>query len=104
LLIGAGAGPKTFAWIAANADGWMTTPIETDIAAKAAALQEAWASAGRAGSPEIAVLVAMKPTPEDLAAWESAGATEVIWGLPDKPAEEVEAFIARHGARLGLGG
>ena len=104
LLIGAGAGPKTFAWIAANADGWMTTPIETDIAAKAAALQEAWAAAGRAGSPEIAVLVAMKPTPEDLAGWEAAGATEVIWGLPDKPAEEVEAFIARHGARLGLGG
>jgi probable F420-dependent oxidoreductase len=104
LLIGAGAGPKTFAWIAANADGWMTTPIETDIATKAAALQEAWADAGRAGSPEIAVLVAMKPTPEDLAGWEAAGATEVIWGLPDKPAEEVEAFIARHGARLGLGG
>jgi probable F420-dependent oxidoreductase len=104
LLIGAGAGPKTFAWIAANADGWMTTPIETDIATKAAVLQEAWAAAGRAGSPEIAVLVAMKPTPEDLAGWEAAGATEVIWGLPDKPAEEVEAFIARHGARLGLGG
>ena len=104
LLIGAGAGPKTFAWIAANADGWMTTPIETDIAAKAAALQEAWAAAGRAGSPEIAVLVAMKPTPDDLASWEAAGATEVIWGLPDRSAEEVEAFIARHGARLGLGG
>ena len=51
---------------------------------------------------EIAVLVAMKPSPEDLAAWEAAGATEVIWGLPDKSAEEVEAFIGRHGARLGL--
>jgi len=103
LLIGAGAGPKTFAWIAANADGWMTTPIETDIASKAAALHAAWAEAGRSGSPEIAVLVAMKPTPEDLAAWEGAGATEVIWGLPDKAAEDVEAFIGRHGARLGLG-
>jgi len=102
LLIGAGAGPKTFAWIAAHADGWMTTPIETDVAAKAGALQDAWAAAGRAGQPEIAVLVAMKPTPEDLAAWEAAGATEVIWGLPDKSAEEVEAFIGRHGARLGL--
>jgi probable F420-dependent oxidoreductase len=103
LLIGAGAGPKTFAWIAANADGWMTTPIETDIATKAAALQEAWRTAGRSGSPEIAVLIAMKPTPEDLADWEAAGATELIWGLPDKSADEVEAFIGRHGARLGLG-
>ncbi len=103
LLIGAGAGPKTFAWIAANADGWMTTPIETDIATKAAALHEAWAAAGRNGAPEIAVLVAMKPSPDDLAGWEAAGATEVIWGLPDTSADEVEAFIGRHGARLGLG-
>ena len=102
LLIGAGAGPKTFAWIAANADGWMTTPIETDIPAKAAQLRQAWTAAGRAGTPEIAVLVVMKPTPEDLAAWEDAGATELIWGLPDKPEEDVEAFIGRHGARLGL--
>src|SRR3954454_11693918 len=92
LLIGAGAGPRTFAWIAAHADGWMTTPIETDVPAKASALRDAWGTAGRAGQPEIAVLVAMKPTPEDVAAWEAAGATEVIWGLPDKSAEEVEAF------------
>jgi probable F420-dependent oxidoreductase len=102
LLIGAGAGPKTFAWIAAHADGWMTTPIETDIVAKAGTLQQAWSAAGRAGTPEIAVLVAMRPSPDDLAAWEDAGATEVIWGLPDKPAEEVESFIGRHGTRLGL--
>jgi probable F420-dependent oxidoreductase len=103
LLIGAGAGPKTFAWIAANADGWMTTPIETDIATKAALLHDAWQAAGRSGHPEIAVLVASRPSPEDLAGWEAAGATELIWGLPDKPAEEIEAFVARHGERLGLG-
>jgi probable F420-dependent oxidoreductase len=103
LLIGAGAGPKTFAWIAANADGWMTTPIETDIGAKAALLEGAWHAAGRVGAPEIAVLIATRPTPEDLSTWEAVGATELIWGLPDKSAEEVEAFIARHGARLGLG-
>jgi len=103
LVIGAGAGPKTFAWIAAHADGWMTTPIETDVPTKAAALHDAWSAAGRAGSPEIAVLVAAKPAPEDLRAWEDAGATDVIWGLPDRSADEVEAFIGRHGARLGLG-
>jgi alkanesulfonate monooxygenase SsuD/methylene tetrahydromethanopterin reductase-like flavin-dependent oxidoreductase (luciferase family) len=103
LLIGAGAGPKTFAWIAANADGWMTTPIETDIGAKATLLLDAWHAAGRVGAPEIAVLIATRPAPEDLAAWEAAGATELIWGLPDRSAEEVEAFIARHGVRLGLG-
>src|SRR5215217_7160986 len=39
LIIGAGGGPKTFEWIARTADGWMTTPIETDTAAKAALLR-----------------------------------------------------------------
>ena len=102
LLIGAGAGPKTFAWIAANADGWMTTPTETDISARAAMLHESWQEAGRAGLPELAVLVVARPTPDDLAGWEAAGVTELIWGVPDKSAEEVEAFIGRHGARLGL--
>src|SRR5689334_21497926 len=84
VIIGAGAGPKTFAWIAANADGWMTTPIESDVPAKVAALKEAWAAAGRAGSPEVHVLIAMRPSPEDLAAWAECGVTELIWGLPDK--------------------
>jgi probable F420-dependent oxidoreductase len=103
LVIGAGAGPKTFAWIAANADGWMTTPRETEVAAHADQLRAAWQGAGRSGTPELVVLVAARPGPDDLATWEAAGATELIWGLPDKPAEELEAFIARHGVRLGLG-
>lgn len=102
VIIGAGAGPKTFAWIAANADGWMTTPIESEVPDKVAALKQAWADAGRAGSPEIHVLIAMRPSPEDLAAWEECGVTELIWGLPDKDADDVLAFIAKHGARLGL--
>ncbi len=102
VIIGAGAGPKTFAWIAANADGWMTTPIEADIPEKVAALNQAWADAGRAGAPEIHVLIAMKPSPEDLAAWAECGVTELIWGLPDKDVDEVIAFIGRHGQRLGL--
>ena len=102
LLIGAGAGPKTFAWIAANADGWMTTPREDDVPGHAAALHRAWRDAGRSGDPEIAVLVVARPTAEDLAGWAAAGVTELIWGVPDKSAEEVEAFIARHGERLGI--
>jgi probable F420-dependent oxidoreductase len=102
VIIGAGAGPKTFAWIAANADGWMTTPIESDVPEKVAALKQAWADAGRAGDPEVHVLIAMRPSPEDLAAWEECGVTELIWGLPDKETDEVLAFIAKHGARLGL--
>lgn len=102
VLIGAGGGPKTFAWIAAYADGWMTTPIEQDVPAKIVALREAWADAGRAGEPEVHVLAVQKPTPELLAGWEEAGVTEAIWGLPDKNADEVEAYLGRHAGRLGL--
>jgi probable F420-dependent oxidoreductase len=102
LMIGAGGGPKTFAWIAAHADGWMTTPREQDITAKARALHQAWADAGRTGKPEISVLATVKPSPEIIEAWEQAGATEAIWGLPDKPADEVASFIGRHARRLGL--
>lgn len=102
LMIGAGGGPKTFAWIAAHADGWMTTPREQEVTGKARALRDAWTGAGRPGRPEIAVLATARPSPTDLAAWDEAGVTEVIWGLPDKPAEEVVAFIGRHARRLGL--
>ena len=102
LLIGAGGGPKTFAWIAQHADGWMTTPREDDVAAKVERLREAWAAAGRAGVPAVHVLATSKPTPELLEGWESAGVTEAIWGLPDREADEVAAFIGRHAGRLGL--
>ena len=100
LMIGAGGGPRTFAWIAAHADGWMTTPRERDIGTKCAALHQAWADAGRSGSPEIAVLATVRPSAEVLALWEQAGVTEAIWGLPDKAEDEVVAFIGRHAERL----
>ncbi len=103
LLIGAGGGPKTFAWIAANADGWMTTPQEQDVTARVGELRAAWAEAGRSGEPLVHVLAVQKPTPELLAGWEEAGVDEAIWGLPDRDADEVESFLGRHAGRLGLG-
>ncbi|GAB2661629.1 LLM class F420-dependent oxidoreductase [Saccharopolyspora gloriosae] len=103
VLIGAGAGPKTFAWIAAHADGWITTPADTDVAANAERLRAAWTGAGRTGAPEIHVLATRKPTPDLLAEWAGCGVTEAIWGLPDKSADEVRAFLPRHAERLGIG-
>jgi probable F420-dependent oxidoreductase len=103
LIIGAGGGPKTFAWIAANADGWMTTPTQSDISGQIEALKKAWADAGRAGAPEIRILIAFKPNPEDLMAWAEAGATELIWGVPDKAEAEVLGSLDRLAGRLGLG-
>lgn len=100
LLIGAGGGPKTFRWIAEHADGWMTTPVEQDITGKADALRAAWAEAGRSGSPDLHVLVATRPSPDDLASWAAAGATELIWGVPDAGPEVVEAYLDKLAGRL----
>ena len=101
LVIGAGGGPKTFAWIARHADGWMTTPIEQGVKDKADALRQAWADAGREGTPEIKVLVARKPTEGDYAEWAEAGVTELIWGLPDTDESAVNAYLDRLAERLG---
>jgi probable F420-dependent oxidoreductase len=103
VLIGAGGGPKTFAWIAAHADGWMTTPIETGVGSKADELRKAWADAGRAGDPRVHVLVAKKPTADDFAEWGAAGVDELIWGVPDADEETVLASIARLGAKVNRG-
>ena len=103
LVIGAGGGPKTFRWIAEHADGWMTTPQQADISANIEALTKAWADAGRDGRPEIRILIAFKPDPEDLIAWAEAGATELIWGVPDRSPDEVLASLDRLAGRLGLG-
>lgn len=100
VVIGAGGGPRTFAWIAAHADGWMTTPTEQGVGEKAEALHKAWADAGRSGSPEIRVLITRRPRSEDHAAWAQAGVTELIWGVPDGDEETVLAGIARLGARV----
>ena len=102
VVIGAGGGPKTFAWIAAHADGWMTTPIETGIGEKAAALRAAWAEAGRDGEPDIRVLIARKPTLDDFAEWEAAGVSELIWGVPDADEATVLGALDKLAGRLGL--
>lgn len=102
VVIGAGGGPQTLAWIARHADGWMTTPTETGVAAKAAALREQWAEAGRDGEPDVRVLVAKRPTPEDLEDWGAAGASELIWGVPDADSATVLAYLDKLAGRLGL--
>ena len=102
LIIGAGGGPQTLGWIARHADGWMTTPGERDICGKAATLRQAWAAQDRPGAPDIRVLITARPSPGDLAAWAAAGVTELVWGLPDAPAEAVEAYLGRLAGRLAI--
>ncbi|HCB07000.1 MAG TPA: LLM class F420-dependent oxidoreductase [Nocardioides sp.] len=102
LIIGAGGGPKTFGWISRHADGWMTTPQETDISDRIEALRAAWADAGREGSPDIRILIAFRPDPADLIRWAEQGVSELIWGVPDKSEDEVLAHLDRLAGRLGL--
>lgn len=102
VVIGAGGGPQTMRWIAAHADGWMTTPIETGIADKAALLRAEWASAGREGEPDVRILVAKRPTEDDVADWTAAGASELIWGVPDADEATVLTSLDKLAGRLGL--
>ena len=103
IIIGAGGSDKTFAWIARSADGWLTTPGETELEVKVAHLHQAWHAAGRAGLPQIRVL-AGKPDPDQLARWAEIGVTDVAYGLPDRGTDDVLAYLGRLAGRLGLVG
>ncbi|MFD4323981.1 LLM class F420-dependent oxidoreductase [Nocardioides sp. NPDC058538] len=99
-IVGAGGGPKTLRWIARNAEGWMSTPTEAGIGEKVKTLQDEWESAGREGKPEVRVLVAKRPTPDDLAEWSVAD--ELIWGVPDTEPAGVLTYLDKLAGRLDL--
>lgn len=99
VLIGAAGTEKTFAWIARSADGWITTPQESDITDRVALLRKIWQEAGRAGNPRIVVLD-FKPDADRLASWAAVGVTDVLYGLPDKSEEECVTYLGRLSAKL----
>jgi probable F420-dependent oxidoreductase len=103
ILVGGGGTTKNFDWITANADGWITTPIETAIEDRVATLTQTWKDAGREGDPRTVVLLASRLEPGQLERWEAAGVDEVMVGLPDKGPDDVLRFIAGMGAKL-IGG
>ncbi len=101
VLVGAAGTERTFGWIARSADGWITTPQETEIERRVAQLHRIWRESGRAGLPEVTVLTG-KPDPGALASWREAGVTEVLFGLPDRSSDDVAAYIDRLADRLGI--
>jgi probable F420-dependent oxidoreductase len=94
VLIGASATTKTFEWIARTADGWITTPRDEDIVDSVARLAEIWTAAGRVGTPRVIALDG-KPDADRLAAWASGGVTDVVYGIPDRAADEIPGYLDR---------
>lgn len=103
VLVGAGGGPRTFAWIAAHADGWITTPDQSEPDEQVGQLRQAWADAGRAGEPYVVVLGG-RPTPDRLARLASVGVQECAFGLPDTDEAGALAYLDRLAGRLGRAG
>ncbi len=99
VLVGAAGTKKNFAWIARSADGWITTPRDVDIDAPVKLLQDTWADRGRDGTPHI-VALDIKPDPDKLCRWRDLGVTEVLFGLPDRSADDVAAYVERLAGKL----
>jgi probable F420-dependent oxidoreductase len=101
VLVGAGGTERTFRWIARSADGWIATPQDTEIEQQVALLHRIWKDADRDGLPLVSAL-AGRPDLEQLARWAEAGVTEALFGLPDRSADDVAAYIAKLATRLGI--
>jgi probable F420-dependent oxidoreductase len=101
VTLGAAGTEKTFDWIARSADGWLTTPGETDLDNKVGLLHTRWQEAGRNGLPTVTVL-AGKPDPDTLEHWAEIGVTDVAFGMPDRSGPEIVAYLNRLASRLGL--
>ncbi|MET8654485.1 LLM class F420-dependent oxidoreductase [Nocardia aurea] len=99
VLIGAAGTERTFRWIAESADGWITTPGETDVTGRLESLQRIWREAGRTGRPRV-VALDLKPDKARLSEWAAAGVTDVLYGLPDKSDSDVRAYLDRLSGKL----
>ncbi|MFF0527484.1 LLM class F420-dependent oxidoreductase [Nocardia amikacinitolerans] len=101
VLLGAAGGEKSFTWLAKNADGWITTPTEEGLGEKIELLHRIWREHGRTETPEI-IALAGRHDAAQLARWAELGVTEAVFGLPDRDAEEVRAYLERLAGKLGL--
>ena len=99
VLVGAGGTEKNFTWIARNADGWISTPRDTEIDASVQLLHDVWSAAGRAGRPQIVALES-RPVAEKLQHWAELGVTEVLFGMPDRTENEVVTYVERLAGKL----
>ena len=89
ILLGGAAGPRLFAQIAAQTDGWM--PIGgRGLTESIPVLKETWEKAGRDPKTLQLVPYAVHPSPGKLAHYTELGCEEVVLQLP--PADEAEVL------------
>lgn len=89
ILLGGAAGPRLFAQIAAQTDGWM--PIGgRGLTESLPVLKETWEKAGRDPKTLQLVPYAVHPSPGKLAHYTELGCEEVVLQLP--PADEAEVL------------
>ncbi|WP_227984860.1 LLM class F420-dependent oxidoreductase [Nocardia spumae] len=104
VLIGTAGTEQGFRWIARSADGWITTPYETEtLLERLRLLGKVWQEEGREDTPRVVALDG-KPDVERLAEWSKAGVTDVLYGLPDKSEAEVLAYLERLAGKLAPAG
>ncbi|MEN8113192.1 MAG: LLM class F420-dependent oxidoreductase [Actinomycetota bacterium] len=89
IVLGGGAGPKTFGDIAEFCDGWMPIAGRHDFASKLDDLSDAVRSAGREpGSVHLGVFAA-RPDVDALRKLKAAGVSRAVLSLPSKSPETV---------------
>ncbi|MEU5917140.1 LLM class F420-dependent oxidoreductase [Streptomyces sp. NPDC004288] len=99
VLLGGAAGPRLFAQIAAQTDGWM--PIGgRGLTESLPVLREAWDRAGRAPDTLQLVPYAVLPSPGKLAHYEELGCEEVVLQLPPGDEKEVLEVLDGYGRYL----
>jgi probable F420-dependent oxidoreductase len=101
VLVGASGTDRSFEWIARTGDGWITTPRDVEIVARVRRLHEIWTAAGRDGLPRVVALDG-RPDADRLAQWAAGGVTDVVYGLPDRSADEIPGYLDRLVAKVEL--
>lgn len=98
-LIGGAAGPKLFARIAREGDGWL--PIGGGgLSESVPKLRAAWEEAGRDPKQLQVVPYAVQPSPGKLAYFADLGVGEVVLQLPPAPEAEVLRALDAYAAYL----
>jgi probable F420-dependent oxidoreductase len=92
VLVGAAAGPSTFAHIAEYADGWMPHG-GAGLGTSLPVLRQVWEEEGREPSALEVVIMGVIPDPGKLEHYRSLGVDEIVLGFPTHSAGEMERTL-----------